>query len=81
MLFRSALGHPLGATGACLLGTALDELERADQQTALVTLCIGKDVMHQGVGLTEVVIFRVPGLGRLARANLTRQPSGFRRCL
>ncbi len=36
-----ALGHPLGATGAMLLGTAIDELERADLNTALVTLCIG----------------------------------------
>jgi acetyl-CoA C-acetyltransferase len=36
-----ALGHPLGATGAMLLGTALDELERRDLSTALVTLCIG----------------------------------------
>lgn len=36
-----ALGHPLGATGAILLGTALDELERRDQQLALITLCIG----------------------------------------
>lgn len=36
-----ALGHPLGATGAILLGTALDELERRGAQTALVTLCIG----------------------------------------
>ncbi|AUX47473.1 acetyl-CoA acetyltransferase [Sorangium cellulosum] len=36
-----ALGHPLGATGACLIGTALDELERADKATALITLCIG----------------------------------------
>ncbi len=36
-----ALGHPLGATGAILLGTALDELERTGKQTALVTLCIG----------------------------------------
>jgi acetyl-CoA C-acetyltransferase len=36
-----ALGHPLGATGAMLLGTALDELERTDKQTALVTMCIG----------------------------------------
>ncbi|HSK77299.1 MAG TPA: acetyl-CoA C-acetyltransferase [Thermoanaerobaculia bacterium] len=36
-----ALGHPLGATGAILLGTALDELERRDLATALVTLCIG----------------------------------------
>jgi len=34
-----ALGHPLGATGAILLGTALDELERRDKQTALITMC------------------------------------------
>ncbi len=36
-----ALGHPLGASGAILLGTVLDELERADKQTALITMCIG----------------------------------------
>jgi acetyl-CoA C-acetyltransferase len=36
-----AMGHPLGATGAMLLGTALDELERAGKATALVTLCVG----------------------------------------
>jgi acetyl-CoA C-acetyltransferase len=36
-----AMGHPLGATGAMILGTALDELERRDLETALVTLCIG----------------------------------------
>jgi acetyl-CoA C-acetyltransferase len=36
-----ALGHPLGATGAMLLGTALDELERSNKQTALITMCIG----------------------------------------
>jgi len=36
-----ALGHPLGATGAMLLGTVLDELERRDKNTALITLCIG----------------------------------------
>ena len=36
-----ALGHPLGATGAMLLGTALDELERSGKATALVTMCIG----------------------------------------
>lgn len=35
-----ALGHPLGATGAMLLGTALDELERRNLSTALITLCI-----------------------------------------
>ena len=36
-----ALGHPLGATGAMLLGTALDELERSGKQTALITMCVG----------------------------------------
>jgi acetyl-CoA C-acetyltransferase len=34
-----ALGHPLGATGAILIGTALDELERRDANIALITLC------------------------------------------
>jgi hypothetical protein len=36
-----ALGHPLGATGAMILGTVLDELERTNKSTALITLCIG----------------------------------------
>ncbi len=36
-----ALGHPLGATGAILLGTVIDELERRDLATGLVTMCIG----------------------------------------
>src|SRR5471032_480352 len=36
-----AMGHPLGATGAMILGTVLDELERRDLSTALITLCIG----------------------------------------
>jgi acetyl-CoA acyltransferase len=36
-----AMGHPLGATGAMLLGTVLDELERQDKRYGLVTLCIG----------------------------------------
>ncbi|MGX1096025.1 acetyl-CoA C-acetyltransferase [Amorphus sp. MBR-141] len=48
-----AMGHPLGATGAMLLGTVLDELERRDLTTALVTLCIGA-----GMG-TAAVIERV----------------------
>ena len=43
-----ALGHPLGATGAMLIGTALDELERTGQATALITLCIAGG---QGVAL------------------------------
>src|SRR5690242_15444929 len=48
-----AMGHPLGATGAMILGTALDELERTGKQTALVTLCIGA-----GMG-TATIIERV----------------------
>jgi acetyl-CoA C-acetyltransferase len=36
-----AMGHPLGATGAMILGTAIDEMERRNAATALVTLCIG----------------------------------------
>jgi acetyl-CoA C-acetyltransferase len=45
-----ALGHPLGATGAILLSTAVDELERRDLATALVTLCIGG-----GMGIAVIV--------------------------
>ncbi|MEZ2221103.1 acetyl-CoA C-acetyltransferase [Rhizobium sp. RCC_161_2] len=48
-----AMGHPLGATGAMILGTVLDELERRDLKTALVTLCIGA-----GMG-TATIIERV----------------------
>lgn len=36
-----AMGHPLGATGAMIFGTAVDELERSGKETALVTLCVG----------------------------------------
>jgi len=36
-----ALGHPIGATGAILIGTVLDELERRDQQIGLITMCAG----------------------------------------
>jgi acetyl-CoA C-acetyltransferase len=45
-----ALGHPLGATGAMLLGTALDELERRDRSTALITLCAGG-----GMGIATII--------------------------
>jgi len=48
-----AMGHPLGATGAMILGTVLDELERTGKSTALVTLCIGG-----GMG-TATIIERV----------------------
>ena len=36
-----ALGHPIGATGAILIGTVLDELERRDGQFGLITMCAG----------------------------------------
>jgi acetyl-CoA C-acetyltransferase len=45
-----ALGHPLGATGAMILGTALDELERRDKETALITLCAGG-----GMGIATII--------------------------
>ena len=35
------MGHPLGATGAMILGILLDEMERTDKETGLATLCIG----------------------------------------
>jgi|TARA_B110000211_G_scaffold219902_1_gene266055 acetyl-CoA C-acetyltransferase len=45
-----AMGHPLGATGAMLLGTALDELERRNLSTAMVTLCVGA-----GMGIATII--------------------------
>ena len=48
-----AMGHPLGATGAMILGTVVDELERSGKETALITLCVGA-----GMG-TATIIERV----------------------
>lgn len=48
-----AMGHPLGATGAMIFGTVLDELERRDAETALINLCVGG-----GMG-TATIIERV----------------------
>ena len=45
-----AMGHPLGATGAIILGTALDELERTGKATALASLCIGA-----GMGIATII--------------------------
>ncbi len=45
-----AMGHPLGATGAMILGTVLDELERSGKETALATLCVGA-----GMGTATVI--------------------------
>jgi acetyl-CoA C-acetyltransferase len=45
-----ALGHPLGATGAMLLGTVIDELERREGRYGLVTLCVGG-----GMGVATIV--------------------------
>ena len=45
-----AMGHPLGATGSMMLGTVLDELERRDLNTALLTLCVGG-----GMGIATII--------------------------
>jgi len=45
-----AMGHPLGATGAMLIGTLLDEMERSDCATGLVTLCVGG-----GMGIATII--------------------------
>ncbi|PIE13578.1 MAG: acetyl-CoA acetyltransferase [Rhodobacterales bacterium] len=45
-----AMGHPLGATGAIILGTLLDELERSDKEVGLATLCIGS-----GMGAATII--------------------------
>jgi acetyl-CoA C-acetyltransferase len=45
-----AMGHPLGATGAMLLGTLVDELQRRDLRRGLATLCIGG-----GMGIATIV--------------------------
>ncbi|MBX6723216.1 MAG: acetyl-CoA C-acyltransferase, partial [Dactylosporangium sp.] len=45
-----ALGHPLGATGAMILGTLLDELERRDLRYGLATLCVGG-----GMGIATII--------------------------
>jgi hypothetical protein len=62
-----ALGHPLGATGAMILGTVLDELERRGKSTALVTLCIGA-----GMGTATIIERR--GAGRNGRQCEWRGP-------
>ena len=45
-----ALGHPLGATGTMLIGTAIDEMERRDLNTALITLCVAG-----GMGIATII--------------------------
>ena len=45
-----AMGHPLGATGAMILGTVLDELERTGKGTALANLCVGA-----GMGTATII--------------------------
>jgi acetyl-CoA C-acetyltransferase len=45
-----ALGHPLGATGAMLIGTLLDELERQNKRYGLATMCIGI-----GMGIATII--------------------------
>jgi len=45
-----AMGHPLGATGAIIIGTLLDELERADKETGMATLCVAS-----GMGAATII--------------------------
>lgn len=45
-----AMGHPLGATGAMILGTLLDELERREKRFGLATLCVGG-----GMGIATII--------------------------
>ncbi len=45
-----AMGHPLGATGAMIIGTLLDELERADKEVGMATLCIAS-----GMGAATII--------------------------
>jgi acetyl-CoA C-acetyltransferase len=45
-----AMGHPLGASGAMILGTLLDELERRDLETGFATLCVGA-----GMGTATII--------------------------
>ncbi|MBL4657934.1 MAG: acetyl-CoA C-acyltransferase, partial [Flavobacteriales bacterium] len=45
-----AMGHPLGATGSIITGTLLDELERQDKSTGLISLCIGG-----GMGIATII--------------------------
>jgi acetyl-CoA C-acetyltransferase len=45
-----AKGHPIGASGAMLIGTALDELERTDKSTALICMCTGA-----GMGTASII--------------------------
>jgi acetyl-CoA C-acetyltransferase len=45
-----AMGHPLGATGACLVSTMIDELERRDKQRAMLSLCVGG-----GMGISCII--------------------------
>jgi acetyl-CoA C-acetyltransferase len=45
-----AMGHPLGATGGCILGSMLDELERRDLTTGMLSLCVGG-----GMGISTII--------------------------
>ncbi len=63
-----ALGHPLGATGAMILGTLIDELERRDQRYGLATLCVGG-------GMGSRHRHRTPLTRRPARPSRLTEPS------
>ena len=76
------MGHPLGATGAMILGTVLDELERRDKETALVTLCIGVGMgtatIIERVGETEC---RRSTSAKFAVDTATGYPSPFNKAV
>ena len=69
-----AMGHPLGATGAMILGTVLDELERRDLSTALVTLCVGA-----GMGTATIIETSLTSYERVipAKAGTQGKRIGF----
>ena len=64
-----ALGHPLGATGAMILGTLVDEMERRDVATGLVTLCIGGGI---AAVFDQVKLVCTPLTGRGPRSKRNR---------
>jgi acetyl-CoA C-acetyltransferase len=69
-----AMGHPLGATGAMVLGTVLDELERSGKGTALINLCVGAGM---GTGINHRTYLAIS-----VRAERRRSPpSNAVRCL
>ena len=68
-----AMGHPLGATGAMILGTLLDEMERSDRETGLAALCIGS-----GMGAATIIErVRISNYDRFYNDNRCRRHRGY----